>query len=232
MINFLYIYCQIISWCSNTISKRTHLAPEFAHRKRSASQRDATVWVKVAERKEDFSSASIIMRHAINFCDRSSCRKTEKERPISKISELLRKYSSFNEVKFQNLISIYVLKNIMYYDYIIILLNPIHVELSPYKIHSAVSNCKSDPAPIRNGWVNVPGSHGHCIITRPLKFPVRKSDNELGRPEFFGRKQATQSRRWQSTRINIAISGWMKPLKTTVLHAIIFESIRTLSTTY
>lgn len=100
-------------------------------------------------------------------------------------------------------------------NYVIILLNLysylctsiIHLEFSLKQIRSAASNRKSDPAPTYNSWVNVPGSHGHRIITRPLKFPVRKSDNELGRPEFFGRKQATQSHRWQSTRINIAWSG-------------------------
>jgi len=67
----------------------------------------------------------------------------------------------------------------------------------PCKIHSAflLQIRKSDPAPTRNGWINVPGSHRQRVITRPLKFPVRKSDNELGRSEFFARKQATQSRR-------------------------------------
>lgn len=55
------------------------------------------------------------------------------------------------------------------------------------------SNYKSDPASNRNGWVDVPG---HRIITRPLKIlrEMSRSEvrhNELGRPEIFGRKQAT-----------------------------------------
>jgi len=58
----------------------------------------------------------------------------------------------------------------------------------------ATLNRKSDPVSNRNGWVKVPRSHGHHVITRPLRRPCSEvRHNELGHPEIFGRKQATQS---------------------------------------